>query len=358
MLLSGCRKPGQQPLGSAQVHALTRQFIAAASSAAPSGSVIRAELRAANNAGSGDRLDIAIHAGGNETLRPKEIAKLLQSLGAVATAHGLVQDPPSESHDELLLQYRHAGVVTQAIHIHSQATPSPPPAAMGNHETKNTGQARLAIILDDLGEDRAAADEIFALPYPLTISVLPHHPHSVDIAKDAHARGYQVMLHLPMQSIGMEQHEAEELRPGMPAQNVSALVGRFLEDVPDVMGVNNHQGSQATADRQLMSQLMPILRERHLFYVDSRTTTATLAYQIAQHLGVPSAFRNVPFLDDVAEVAAVHRQLDLALRGAHEKGAVIAIGHAHPATLQALREVLPTASARGVRLVFASELVH
>ena len=71
-----------------------------------------------------------------------------------------------------------------------------------------------------------------------------------------------------------------------------------------------------------------------------------------------SAFRNVPFLDDVAEIGAVRKQLALALRGAREKGEAVAIGHPHAATLQALREVLPRAQSEGVRLTFASELVH
>jgi len=125
-----------------------------------------------------------------------------------------------------------------------------------------------------------------------------------------------------------------------------------------VAGVNNHQGSEATSNQALMSELMPLLRDRHLFYVDSRTTAATVAYDTAQSFGVHSAFRNVPFLDDVAEAPAVRKQLELALRGAREKGEAIAIGHPHPATLQALREILPQAQAQGVRLVFASQLVH
>jgi polysaccharide deacetylase 2 family uncharacterized protein YibQ len=107
-----------------------------------------------------------------------------------------------------------------------------------------------------------------------------------------------------------------------------------------------------------MDELMPVLRDHHLFYVDSRTTAATVAYDTAQDFGVPSASRNVPFLDDVAQVAAVRKQLELALRGAREKGEAVAIGHPHAATLQALHEVLPHAQAQGVRLTLASELVH
>jgi polysaccharide deacetylase 2 family uncharacterized protein YibQ len=144
----------------------------------------------------------------------------------------------------------------------------------------------------------------------------------------------------------------------MQATEVSTLVEQFLQNVPGVVGVNNHQGSEATSDPELMSELMPVLRDRHLFYVDSRTTAATVAFDTAQQFGVRSAFRNVPFLDDVAEEAAVRKQLKLALRGAREKREAIAIGHPRPATLHALRDVLPQARENGVELVFASELVH
>jgi uncharacterized protein len=222
----------------------------------------------------------------------------------------------------------------------------------------NLRQAKLAILLDDLGSDRTAAEEIFALRYPLTISVLPEHTHSAEIAEEAGRRGYEVMLHLPMQSVGKEPPEPQQLRLGMPASQVGTMVERFLSEVPNVKGVNNHQGSEATADSELMAELMPVLHERKLFYVDSRTTAATVAFDTAQRDGVPAAFRNVPFLDDEENVAAIEKQIALAMRGAKEKGEAIAIGHPHPATLTALREMLPKAELRGVRLVFVSELVH
>jgi hypothetical protein len=180
----------------------------------------------------------------------------------------------------------------------------------------------------------------------------------VDIAEEAHRKGYQVMLHLPMESVGEAKAESQELRPGMSGSDVSALVNRFLRAVPDVAGVNNHQGSQSTADVALMEELMPVLREHRLFYIDSRTTAATVAFETAQKAGVQSGYRNVPFLDDVADVKAVRKQLALALREARQKGEAIAIGHPHAATLKALSEVLPEAKTQGVRLVLASELVH
>ena len=220
--------------------------------------------------------------------------------------------------------------------------------------------ARLAVILDDLGGDDSAAslDGIFALHYPLSLSVLPNHAHSAQIADEAHRRGYQVMLHLPMQAVGKEIPESDELHPGMTSLEVSRELNGMLASVPYAAGVNNHQGSLATSDAQLMNELMPLLRGRNLFFIDSRTTATTVAFDTARSDGVPSAFRNVPFLDDVRDVTAIRHQLSLAFKEAREKGEAIAIGHPHPETLRALAEMLPEAQADGIRLVHASELVH
>ncbi len=351
VMFGGCKK-AVKPLRAADIHAITREFVAAANSAVPTGSDARSDLRASDHdPQSTDHVDITIREAADDASHRAAISRVLQSLGGVATRHGLTQDAPSESREGILFAYRRAGFPTHTIRVHSA------PAA-ASQELPSPDHARLAIILDDLGNDRGAAEAIFALPYPLTISVLPNHLHSVEIAEEAHRRGYQVMLHLPMESVGQGRPESQELRPGMPAKDVSALVNEFLRAVPDVSGVNNHQGSESTTDVALMDELMPVLRDRKLFYIDSRTTAATVAFDAAQRAGVQSAFRNVPFLDDVAEVSAVRKQLQLALRGAHEKGEAIAIGHPHPATLKALKEVLPDAQAQGVHLVFASELVR
>ena len=353
----GCKKQDENRLTSAQIHKLTRDLAAAASSAAPTGTAVKFRQSVANeSSGNTGYLRIVLKNASSPDANRAVLAKLLQSLNSAAIRDHLTQDPPVQTGDLYQFQLRRAGVPVLEIEIVTRAPFSS--SAGGKNSSETDGSARLAIIIDDLGSDRAAAEALFALGFPLTISVLPNHEHSREIAEEAHRCGLQVMLHLPMQSVANETPEAQELRPGMPAQEVAAVVEQFLQDVPDAAGVNNHQGSQATADATLMDELMPVLRDHHLFYVDSRTTAATVAYETAQDFGVPSAFRNVPFLDDVAEVAAVRKQLELALRGAHEKGKAVAIGHPHPATLQALREVLPHAKAQGIRLVLASELVH
>lgn len=351
----GCKKSEEKRLTPTQIHQITRDLAAAASSAVPSGTPIKFRQGASSGPSGGvDYLRIALKSDPPTEANRAAVAKLIQSLNAVATRNHLTQDPPIQTGDLLQFKLRRAGVPAVEIEIVTRAPTSSGAMSSG----RNAANPRLAVIIDDLGSDRAVAEAVFALGFPLTISVLPNHEHSVEIATEAHRRGFQVMLHLPMQSVANETPEAQELRPGMPAPEVAALVDQFLKNVPDAAGVNNHQGSQATADAALMDELMPVLHDRRLFYVDSRTTAATVAYDAAQDFGVRSAFRNVPFLDDVTEVAAVRKQLELALRGAREKGEAVAIGHPHPATLQALRETLPRAKAQGVRLVPASELVH
>jgi len=201
------------------------------------------------------------------------------------------------------------------------------------------------------------------LSFPVTFSVLPDLPFSSEVAEEAYRRGEEVILHLPMepeseghgsQAVGPE---PTELRIGMRAGQVASTVNGMLETVPHATGVNNHQGSRATADRALMQELMPLLHARGLFFIDSRTTAATVAYDAAERSGVRAASRKV-FLDDTATRDAVLGQLDLAVRDAMRDGSAIAIGHPHPATIAALAEGVPRLKSRGIRLVFASDLVR
>lgn len=350
---AGCKKAPPERLTPARIHAITREFSEEAHSAAPTGSKIHISLQASDkDPQAPDQLDITLFSDKPSSTR-SETSKLERSLDAAATRNGLARHALL-CREGMCFSYSKSSRQTHVIHIRVRPASEQNRIESGNHSSG----PKLAVILDDLGSDRRAAEEIFALPYPLTVSILPSHEHSEEIAEEAQRRGYQVMLHLPMQAVASEKPEAQELRPGMSAEEVSKLVNQFLESVPGAVGVNNHQGSEATSDPALMLELMPVLRERHLFYIDSRTTAATVAYETAQNSQVPSAFRNVPFLDDVEEVGAVQKQLELALRGAREKGEAVAIGHPHAATLRALGELLPKAQSEGVRLVFASDLVR
>jgi len=342
ILLAGCKRSPRRP-PAAEIHAITQALTA---EAAAQGATVRTYKSATDSdPKSRDVVHIRLAASPSFS-HAQAVTGLVRRLEQAATRNKLTEDEPVTFGNSVRILLRRSGFVTHEVQIEASSG------------SVTNGTPRLAIILDDFGVDPAAADAVFAMTYPLTLSVLPGHAHSKQIAQEAHRRGYEVMLHLPMESVGREQPEARELRPGMPTAQVSAMVSDFLAGVPFAQGANNHQGSEATSDAALMSELMPVLREKGLFYIDSRTTAATVAYDTAQRAGVPSAFRNIPFLDDVEQVDAVRRQLELAFRGAKEKGEALAIGHPHAATLAALRESLPRATAEGVELVHASALVH
>lgn len=354
--IAGCNRGRQKRLTEEDIHRITREFVFAANSAAPRGSEVHGEVGAFDKvANSSDLVEIHIFTKRHGKDVPPAVVRLIDQLSGIATARGLTPEQ-TENGDAIFISYRHAGVITHSVHIHFAG--STDVSRNSAPQTTYDQAPRLAIILDDLGNDDGAAQAVFAMPYPVTISILPNHVHSAEIAQQAQRRGDQVMLHLPMQSVAKEHAEKQELHRGMSRADISRLVSEFLNEVPGVIGVNNHQGSASTADKKLMAELMPVLREHKLFYVDSRTSAATVAYDTAQRFGVPTAFRNVPFLDDVEDVSAVRKQIEIAIAGASRKKDAIAIGHAHPSTLEALRETLPQAQTHGVKLVFASELVR
>jgi uncharacterized protein len=342
-----CKRQHAGKLTLAEVHQVTQELAKAASDTGPGGMLIKTRRARSGTAGGGaDELYIGLH--GNRAARDK----LLQKFEGVAMLHRLTVDASTSNGNSSRITLRSAGIATHHIEIEVLSSRA------GNNENLPAGAARLAIVLDDLGSDRSVADAIFALQVPITLSVLPYHAHSQEIAQEARKHGCEVMLHLPMQSVANETPEQQELRPGLKREEVEAIVNKMLESVPEADGVNNHQGSQATSNGALMDELMPVLRDAGVFYVDSRTTAETVAYDTAKRDGVKTAFRNVPFLDDVQNKAAVKRQLQIAIRGAKEKGEAIAIGHPHAVTLDALREMLPEAKKQGVRLVLVSDVVH
>jgi polysaccharide deacetylase 2 family uncharacterized protein YibQ len=116
-------------------------------------------------------------------------------------------------------------------------------------------------------------------------------------------------------------------------------------------------GSRATADLRTMTWVMQELRSRGMSFIDSRTTTATVAEDAAAAQGVPSNRRHV-FLDNERSADAVRRQLDEAVYRCRLDGEAIAIGHLTEITVRVLAGELPGLSERGADLVRPSDLVR
>lgn len=217
---------------------------------------------------------------------------------------------------------------------------------------------RVAIIIDDLGGSFRPAQAFMDLGHPLTLSILPQLTFSKKIAEEAHRRGYEVLLHLPL-----EPYDYPEKNPGKGAilakMSFLEVKQRFLEDlesVPYAVGLNNHMGSKLTEDAEVMKAILEEAKRRNLFFIDSLTTGRSIALGVARELGLPSEGRQV-FLDNVAEKEYIKSQILLLAEAAKDRGSAIGIAHPHKATIEALREAIPEIQGQGVKLVLASELV-
>lgn len=346
--LSGC---GPKTISKTEIRAVTSEIVSAAQriSGHRSEVTIRPELQPSKTRAGGPSITDNIYVSLSDASQTNAIRRALEE---IADRHKLSM-VESSSAGVVRFEYAFDGARTHTIHVVTPLTARSRAPAIHGREN-----ARLAIIIDDLGNDRTAADELLSLGFPLTVSVLPHLPLSSEVAEEAYRRGDEVMLHLPMQSESpTAKTEEVELRVGMNARQVDTALAGMLETVPHAVGVNNHQGSRATADPELMAALMPELRRRGLFFVDSRTLASTVAYDTAERFGVRAASRKV-FLDDSARPEAILRQLELAARDAERDGSAIAIGHPRPDTIATLAKGLPRVEAQGVRLVFVSELVQ
>ncbi|HYZ16191.1 MAG TPA: divergent polysaccharide deacetylase family protein [Candidatus Acidoferrum sp.] len=232
----------------------------------------------------------------------------------------------------------------------SAETPSPKPAAP-------VGGARLALIIDDCGQWPETERGFIALPAPLTLSVLPHVRYGDAIAHEAVAARKGVMLHLPMEPRAKIYPGPGEITVAMNDEAIASQVADDIASVPLATGVNNHEGSRATSDDRVMREVSSVLAQRHLFFIDSRTSAASVGARDAEAVGVPTASRDV-FLDDVADLDATEAQLRRAAEIAKTHGSAIAIGHPRPTTLAAVRTLLPELQKEGIDFVLARDLVR
>ena len=221
----------------------------------------------------------------------------------------------------------------------------------------NPNGPQLALIVDDCGQWIDTERGFIALDIPLTISVLPDVHYTATIANEAAAAGKGVMLHLPMETVSGLNPGPGKVTTEMTDAQIVSQTQEDLAQVPLAGGVNNHEGSKASADARVMRDVIGVLAKRgNLFFVDSKTSAASVGEAVARARGVPTAARNV-FLDNQANEAYTMGQLREAAAIARRDGSAIAIGHPRPTTLAAVKAMIPELEASGIRFVLVRDLV-
>jgi polysaccharide deacetylase 2 family uncharacterized protein YibQ len=245
------------------------------------------------------------------------------------------------------------GKLSASVLIDGQEThrlslsPSPLPAAPPARAAQVASNPRLAIVIDDLGEDQDFVRGLVELPLPVAFSVWPDSSHAREAAKAALSHGRDLLVHQPMEPRGYPKVNPGKnpLLTSMSREQIQALVKASLDKAPGAKGLNNHMGSRFTENGAALRAALEVVKARGLFYLDSVTTGQSAGKREAAGLGLAFYSRDV-FLDDVARVDAVAHQLALAERLALTTGRAIAIGHPYPETLSALKAWAKTRDAR------------
>ena len=218
---------------------------------------------------------------------------------------------------------------------------------------------RVALVIDDLGGEEHTSRDLLNMDASLTFSILPFTPRAKKIARKAHEKGREVILHLPM-----EPHGYPRANPGKGVllydMNEERLLGQLASDigaVPHATGVSNHMGSRLMEDPGKIRIILSELKRRGLFFLDSRTTPQTMGFRVARSLGMKAAERTL-FLDHSQEEKEIREKIEELIHVSLSTGKAIGIGHPHPSTIKSLKEMLPKIQEQGIEIVPLSALME
>lgn len=217
------------------------------------------------------------------------------------------------------------------------------PAAKPEKPRKRAPYAgNLTFVFDDAGHNLDQLEYFLRLPFPCTIAVLPGLRYSSESARRIRKAGKQVILHQPMQSVDLHINPGPgAVTPGLSAEQIKNIVRKNLEEIWPVAGMNNHEGSLMTADEAAMSAVLDVVAEKHIFFLDSRTTARSVVAKVAKEKNM-AVWERAIFIDNDKSRAAMETQIKKGLSIARQKGSAIMIGHVFTIELaQLLTEMYP-----------------
>jgi len=218
----------------------------------------------------------------------------------------------------------------------------------------------MAIVVDDFGAIGGELLQGFLnLPVEIDFAILPGLSYSEETMNRAYEQGRETLVHLPMEPLDypLQNPGKDAILVQMDKSEVEKIVLKHLNSLPLCSGVNNHMGSLATTDKEIMSYVMEVLRKKGKFFLDSRTSAVSVAYQTAQKAHI-LAFRNDLFLDspDITN-ATMESKIERVKQISQNRNYVIAITHCHSLDkLKYLRDFISRIQKEGFILKRLSDL--
>lgn len=221
---------------------------------------------------------------------------------------------------------------------------------------------QIAVIVDDFGYyEGDLLDDFLSLPAPITLSILPDLPYSRKVMEKAVENGYETFIHIPMEPINYPRNDpgSNAIFVHLSEREIVKRMQGYIRQLPDCIGANNHMGSLATADKDVMRYVLQVLKNNNLFFIDSYTTSSSVAYSTAQEMMIPSFKRDI-FLDqpDTTDKTLQEkmREIDNMI---HQKGQdnIIIITHAtNRKRFNYLKKFIDLVNNRGYEIVPISKL--
>jgi polysaccharide deacetylase 2 family uncharacterized protein YibQ len=215
----------------------------------------------------------------------------------------------------------------------------------------------LVFIIDDAGNNLRELEPFLRIQFPFTIAVLPGLPYSAEAARLIRESGKEVILHQPMEALGGQEPGPGAIYSNMSAAEIRAVLSRNIDEVGPVAGINNHQGSKITMDKEAMQTILAFCNEKGIYFIDSRTTADTVASVVAKQMGIKIAERNI-FIDNEQNKDAMLRYITGGLTRAQRNGSAVMIGHTWSLNLASLlAEQFPGFVEQGYTLKSASDII-
>ena len=226
-------------------------------------------------------------------------------------------------------------------------------------EIEEDVRGNIVIIIDDFGyRDDNVSEGFLSLDADITFAIIPGHQNSKVFAAKADQNGYEVIVHMPMESTNETRGEKEyKLTTSMTSDEIESKVEEVISEFPEAVGMNNHQGSKATSDKRIMNIVGNVLKRHGKYFIDSRTSSETVAETTMRSRGVPTIRRHV-FLDNENQKNKIREQLYKLADKAELKGLAVGIGHAKTNTLKVLKQEIPKLKEHGFKFQFASFAVE
>jgi len=231
------------------------------------------------------------------------------------------------------------------------------PTAQKPREDHIENLGTLVFVIDDAGNNLRELEPFLRIPAPLTIAVLPGLPHSAEAARRIRAAGKEVFLHQPMEALGAQNPGPGAIYSGMNAGEIRSILSRNVAEIGPVAGINNHQGSKVTMDREAVETILAFCAEHGLYFLDSRTTAETVVPSAARQMGMKIAERDV-FIDNEQDKDSMLSYITGGLARARKNGSAVMIGHTwSPALAPLLAEQFPLFTKQGYTIKTASDII-